>query len=154
MKLLLFIFITLISCSQQTGSGIEINNAWIREAPPGADVAALYIEIENNGPEDSIVSVSTGVSKTAEIHSTEVAPDGTGKMVRLENVAVPSGKVTTFTPGGKHIMLIDLIKEPKAGENHEVIISFKNSGKKSVNAVVKGFGDNGHENHSGHFMDH
>ena len=152
MKLLLLIFIALISCDQQTGAGVEIKNAWIREVPPGAEVAALYLEIENKGPEDSIVSVSSDVSKTAEIHTTEIAADGTGRMVRLDNVILPSGSVTSFTPGGKHIMLIDLTKPPKAGEKHEVVISFDNSGKQTVTAEVRGFTENGYHGH--HDMHH
>lgn len=152
---LIFLF-ALISCSsQQADPGIELTNAWIRETPPGANVAALYLEIQNKGPEDSIVSVSSPLSKTAEIHSTEVAADGTGSMVRQETVILPSGKVTNLSPGGLHIMLIGLEKVPAAGEKHEVEITFKNSGKQSVVAEVKGFDDSGHDgHHDHHHMDH
>ena len=75
-------------------------------------------------------------------------------MVRLENVAVPSGEELFFIPGGKHIMLIDLKKELTPGDNHEIIMEFKNSGKKSVNAVVKGFSNNGHSSDPDHSIDH
>ncbi len=155
MKNLLFILIALtFSCSQGTASGIEIKNAWIREAPPGATLTALYFEIENNGKEDYIVSIETPVSEIAEIHSTEIAADGTGRMVKLENVSIKERGKLSFSPGGKHIMLIDLKEVLKPGETHEVTVDFKNSGKKSVNAVVKGFSNGANENHDGHSMDH
>lgn len=144
----------LMSCSQGTEKGIEVNNAWIREAPPGATVAALYFDINNSGADDYIVSIKSPVSEKAEIHNTEVSPDGTGMMVRLDKVSVGSGETLSFTPGGKHIMLIDLIPVLRPGDVHEVTIDFENSGQKTVKAVVKGFGENGGDDHSGHSMDH
>ena len=154
MKYLIIILFALISCSQSSGGGIEIKDAWIREAPPGATVAALYLEINNNGGEDQILSVSTPVSEIAEIHNTQVAPDGTGKMVKLENVSIQPGEQIKFSPGGKHIMLINLKNPLKAGDVYIVNLDFKNSGQKSVNAVVKGLDESEVEDHSGHSMDH
>lgn len=154
MNYLILILFTLISCSQDTGSGIEVKNAWIREAPPGATVAALYLEINNNGGEDQILSINTPVAQLAEIHNTQVTPDGTGKMVKLENVSIQSGELLEFSPGGKHIMLINLNKVLKPGEVYKVTIDFKKSGLKAVNAVVKGFSGGKGDDHSGHSMDH
>ena len=155
MKYILFTFIALISCNREMNpGGIEITDAWIREASPGVTVAALYLEVKNNGSEDFILSISSPVSEIAEIHNTEISADGTARMVRLENVAVPSGEELFFLPGGKHIMLIDLKKELTPGDNHKIVMEFKNSGKKSVNAVVKGFSSNGHGSDPDHSMDH
>lgn len=154
MKFILIIMFALMSCGQDTEKGIEINNVWIREAPPGATVAALYFDINNNGGEDYIISINSPVSESAEIHNTQISPDGIGKMVKLDSVLVGPGEKLSFTPGGKHIMFIDLKKKLKPGEMHEVTVDFKNSGQKSVNAVVKGFSEGGGEDHSGHSMDH
>lgn len=154
MKYFIVLFIFLISCSQDTGSGIEITNAWIREVPPGSSVSALYLEIKNKGSEDSIVAISSPVSEIAEIHSTEITPDGTASMVRLETISIPSNGEIHFNPGGKHIMLINLKEGLKAGDLHEVRLEFKNSGVQSVSAVVKGLDSNGEDGHTGHSMDH
>ena len=154
MKFIIIILFALISCSQNSGGGIEIKDAWIRETPPGSTVAALYLELHNNGDEDQILSVSSPVAEFAEIHNTQVASDGTGKMVKLENVSIKPGEQLIFSPGGKHIMLINLNKPLKAGDVYEVTIDFKNSGQKSVNTVVKGLDEGDVEDHSGHSMDH
>ena len=154
MNYLILLLFALISCSQNTGGGIEIKDAWIREVPPGATVAALYLEINNNGDEDQILSISTPVSEIAEIHNTQVTSDGTGKMVKLENVSIQPGEKLKFLPGGKHVMLINLNKVLNVGQNYEVTIDFQNSGQKSFNAVVKGFDGGEVENHKGHSMDH
>ena len=143
MKYLIFILFALASCSQNTDPDIEVINAWIREVPPGSDVTALYLDIKNNGGEDAIVSISSPVSDTAEIHSTEINSDGIAKMVELENVAVPANGVLNLKPGGKHIMLIGLKEPLKPGDVHEVKLNFKSSGEKSANAEVKGFADGG-----------
>ena len=153
MHLLLIFLIALISCGQASAEGIEIKNAWIRETPPGTDVAALYMEIVNSGPSDRIISIETPVSRTVEFHNTVVSEDGTGKMVRLESPEVPAKGTLSFLPGGKHIMLIGLNEIPKKGGTHEVIIVFENTGKKSVTAEVKGF-DDGHGNHDQHDHGH
>ena len=151
MHLILILLAVLISCGQASAEGIEVQNAWIRETPPGTDVAALYMEIVNNGPTDRIISIETPVSRNVEFHDTVISDDGTGKMVRLENPEVPAKGKLSFLPGGKHIMLIGLNELPKKGGSHEVIIVFENTGKKSVMAEVKGFdGGHGHHDHSPH----
>ena len=146
MHLILILLAVLISCGQASAEGIEIKNAWIRETPPGTDVAALYMEVVNSGSADRIISIETPVSRTVEFHDTVISDDGTGRMVRLDSPDVPAKGTLSFLPGGKHIMLIGLNELPKKGEAHEVIIVFENMGKKSVMAEVKGF-DDGHENH-------
>ena len=146
MHLILILLAVLISCGQASAEGIEIKNAWIRETPPGTDVAALYMEVVNSGSADRIISIETPVSRTVEFHDTVISDDGTGRMVRLDSPDVPAKGTLSFLPGGKHIMLIGLNELPKKGEAHEVIIVFENTGKKSVMAEVKGF-DDGHENH-------
>ena len=148
--LLLFLMLFL-SCSTNDSTGsIEISDVWIREVPPNSDITALYFEIKNNtGMEDWIVSINSTVSEKAEIHNTVIENDGSAKMVKLEEVKLPSDGSLKLQPAGMHVMLIGLKKEISAGKEYQINFNFKNSGNKTVTARVKSLEEsmNGHSEH-------
>lgn len=77
---------------------------------------------------------------------TDMAPSPTGttehsggmmKMQKVNSIAIPAGKTTELKPGGYHIMLMELAKPLKAGEEIKVTLIFDKAGKKEVKANVK-----------------
>lgn len=146
---LLTVFLSLVCLSvSYAESGIEINDAWVRETPPGSTITAAYMNIENNGSaEDTLKSASSKVSKSAEIHKTSVDDKGVAKMEMVESVQVPSGSTVKLEPGGMHIMLIGLEEPIKSGDKVEVELVFENEGSVKVEAEVLGIGDDAHQHH-------
>lgn len=118
---------------------IEITDSWVRGTPPGTTITAMYMNVENKGDEDDVLtSVSSQISKSAEIHQTSVDDKGVAKMEMVESVSVPAGASVQLKPGGMHIMLIDLEEPLKSGDEVEVELVFEEAGKIKVQAEVVG----------------
>ncbi len=121
---------------------IEITEGWVRGTPPGTTITAMYMNVENTGDQDdTLKSVSSDISKSAEIHQTSVDDKGVAKMEMLESVLVPAEGSVNFKPGGMHIMLIDLEESLKSGDKVEIKLVFEKAGQVKVQAEVLGVGD-------------
>lgn len=85
---------------------LEVEDAVTPEPPPGAPVAAGYMEIHN--PDSDPVTI-TGVSSpdfdTVELHETETDDDGSASMVELDDLEVPPRGVVSLVPRGRHVMI-------------------------------------------------
>ena len=150
MKYLILFLLLFLSCSTDSTGSIEISDAWIREVPPNSEITALYFEIKNStGAEDWIVSIDSAVSEKVEIHNTVIDNNGSAKMVKLDEVKLPSGGSIKLEPAGMHVMLIGLNQKIRAGEEYKINFNFKNSGNKTVTARVKSLEEsmNGHSEH-------
>ena len=58
-------------------------------------------------------------------------------MFPVQFVPVTAGGSQDLKPGSYHIMLINLNKTPKLGEEYELVLTFKNAGIVKTSAVVK-----------------
>ena len=77
---------------------LQIRHPWSRSTPPGAKVAAGYLEVRNNGKQaDRLLSASTPVAKKVEMHVTERA-DEVAKMRELRAFEVPARERLTLEP--------------------------------------------------------
>ena len=152
MKKLIFSFVLtvgfLFSCGGNDQS-IEISNAWIRELPPGLKNTALYLDINNSSIEgEKLVKISSDLTDRIEIHETKIEQGDVGKMVRLRELDIPTNKTTSLKPGGVHIMLLDLNRQLRSGDEVSLNLEFLKSGLFSVKAEVISFRDsNEHNNH-------
>jgi periplasmic copper chaperone A len=130
---------------------IQLENGWARRAPSmvqedqsrqggGAMTAgngAVYVTIINHGTDtDALLSASTDVATTAELHAT-AEHDGKMVMRPLPKFDVPAGGKLEMKPGSYHIMLLGLKRDLKPGETVSVGLSFEKAGQMSVEAPVK-----------------
>ena len=138
MKKFLILLILFFSCNTNQGPSIIIENAWVRQVPPGSKVSALYFNIKNNGDQsDKLLYLQTNVAEKTEIHNTVYNNDGeTAMMVEVDDVEIPAGKTVQLSPGGIHVMLINLDSDLNIGEECQVEAVFENSGTKKFSAKV------------------
>ena len=116
---------------------IHVHGAWVRAVPPVSHMSAAYLTIMNHGDkEDQLLSVETKLSKVAELHNVK-EKDGMMSMFPVQFVPVTAGGVQDLKPGSYHIMLINLNKTPKLGEEYELVLTFKNAGIVKTSAAVK-----------------
>src|SRR5690554_3937585 len=84
---------------------LDVQEAWIAEAPPVARVHAAYMILDNPGDAAvQVVGVSSPNYARVEMHRT-VVDEGMARMVRTEAIAVGAGERVVLEPGGMHIML-------------------------------------------------
>jgi copper(I)-binding protein len=130
---------------------IQLENAWARRAASmlrgdqsregggttPAGNGAVYVTVSNHGSEaDALLSASTDVATTVELH--ETVKQGDIMVMRpLPRLDIPSGGKLDMKPGSYHIMLVGLKHDLKPGESVNVSLRFEKAGEMSVAAPVK-----------------
>ena len=137
MRFLLFImsFFSAAAFAQ-----VEIENAWSRATPPGAQVAAGYMTIRNKSASpDRLVGASSAAAARVETHVVEKQ----GEIMRMREVKgydVPAKGSFELKPGGPHLMLVDIKRPLKAGEKISIVLRFQNAGEVKADFEVKALG--------------
>jgi periplasmic copper chaperone A len=123
-----------ILTSFQAYAEVKISDAWVRANAPGQSVGAAYMSLTS--PQDSnLFAVESPAAGTVEIHSMTMT-NGVMKMRMLENLPLAAGKIEKLAPGGFHLMLFDLKKPLKAGEQVKFKLSFKDKDNKITQQEV------------------
>lgn len=136
--LALFVFVVLLLTACSQAGGIAIRDAYARATPPEAQTTGAFAVITNGGQQaDRLISAASPAAKTVELHET-VTEGGVMKMQpHPEGWEIPAGGRLELAPGGKHIMLIDLVAPLKAGDTIELTLTFEKAGAIKVQAPVK-----------------
>jgi copper(I)-binding protein len=131
--------------------GVVISSAWIRAMPPTQRNTAAYLAVTNQGSSPlEIVGATSNLTEQAEIHvSREV--DGYMHMEQLHSLPLAPGETLQLTPGGIHLMLLNLANMPAPGSRAELCLVFSSGQSACVTAPVKksvgSKEDHGHEHH-------
>ena len=124
MKIVSALLLVLIGCGQEyIGDPIVVRDAWIREPPPRSP-AAGYLVIENRGDDPVVlVAVATEAAAQTEIHIMEHTDDRM-TMRRVSELQVPAGEEVALKPGGTHLMLMELRRPLRDGNEVELVLRF------------------------------
>jgi periplasmic copper chaperone A len=132
----LLVLASVGGAAAQTPS-IQADHVWARATPGGAKTAAIYMTLSNKGTaDDRLVSVSTPVAGTAEVHST-TTENGMMRMRPAGPLDVKPGTPVVLKPGGYHVMLMDLKGPLVAGQSFAVTLTFEKAGAVEVTATVE-----------------
>ena len=104
---------------------LQISAAWMRPPPPGAEVAAAYMTLQAT-QDLTLVKLSSPVAAAVQVHSMTMK-NGVMEMRELPTLTLPRAKALAFTPGGLHVMFIDLKKSLKAGDTVALDVQLKNA---------------------------
>lgn len=117
--------------AQQTD--IDIRDAEAVPSPMMLGVVSVFMRISNNGSSgDELVAVRTTIPKSGGmLHDVQ-----DGKMVMLDKISIPAGRVTVLRPGGLHIMLFNMPRELTQGEAFTLYLTFAKSGEHQVKVKV------------------
>jgi periplasmic copper chaperone A len=127
----------LFDSAQIDADKIVIRDAWVQEGPPSQKITAAFMLIENhNANAISLLSAGTDAARVVELHEMLIE-EGMMRMRKVDAINVPAGGVVKLEPGGYHLMVIDLNRELKAGEQVRVTLQFSNSVEKTINVPVK-----------------
>jgi periplasmic copper chaperone A len=120
---------------------LEVNKAWARATAGKADTGVAYLTIQSPAT-DRLVSASTPVAKTAELHTMSMQ-GMVMKMRPLSGLDIPAGQPVTLKPGGDHIMLMGLNQPLRAGQTFPLTLDFEKAGPRTVIVTVEKAGANG-----------
>jgi copper(I)-binding protein len=124
-----------------TVGDIEITDAFARATLPNAPVAGGYLTITNKGKDDDrLVSATSPAAGKVELHEMSMQND-VMKMAPLpDGVAIAAGETVTLSPGGIHIMFMQLNKPFVEGESVPLTLKFEKAGEVTLDLSISGIG--------------
>jgi copper(I)-binding protein len=115
---------------------IVVEHPWARATPAGAKTGAAYATLVNNGSSaDRLLSATTSLAGKVQFHSVS-EENGVSRMREMHTVEVGPGAKVTFSPGGMHIMLVELKQPLKEGQTFPLTLNFEKAGKVDVTVSV------------------
>lgn len=121
---ILVMVLVLSSCAAPAAEGVEVRDAWMRPAQQGGN-GAIYFVIQNHSSQtQEMRGAAADVAEAVEMHESQMSGD-VMQMRQVESVSLGPDTEVTFEPGGLHIMLVNLKRDLKAGDEIEVTLHFK-----------------------------
>jgi|APDOM4702015118_1054815.scaffolds.fasta_scaffold260008_1 copper(I)-binding protein len=125
LKKILYVGASLMLLNSCSGTGeIEVHQAWVRPTPQGEN-AAVYFTIHNHSRlDDEFTGATATIVDVIEIHKSTMEAD-VMNMDRIDSVPIAAGEEIIFTPGGLHLMLVNIKQEFTLGSHIGLILHFR-----------------------------
>ncbi len=115
---------------------IEIENAWARATPLGAETAAGYMTIRNKSSSpDRLIRVASPLATRVEMH-VHIHDGDVMRMRQVKGYDIPANGSLELKSGGAHLMFVDIQRPFKEGEKIPVTLRFERAGEKRVVFIV------------------
>ena len=146
-SLILIALLALVVSACGGGSDApEVTDA--RVGQPTGPNAALYFTAQGYGTDDALISASTDVAASVELHETVMGDDQTTSMRPVTSYPLPADGELVLEPGGLHIMFID-VDRLEVGSTVEVTLDWENAGEMRITAEVVSPADTGEHSEHG-----
>ena len=135
-QMFLYLFLSFfISANSFAADELTFIESYIPESPPGAQVMAGFMTIQNSSKQlIEITSVTSPEFHSVEMHlSKEV--DGIAKMLQQEKLTIPANGNLVLQPGSYHLMLMK--PRTRLLDGATVGLVFKLSSGESLSHTVK-----------------
>lgn len=142
---------SLLLCLPIVAQDITITSGYVRETIPGSTVTAAYFTINNLSKKELLlVKLSAEFSDKIELHEHKMA-DGLMKMREVNGINIPAQSKVVLQPYGYHVMIFDLKRPLKNGEEVEFTLYFEDTPpfnvKLPVHRMKKNMPKKQHEHH-------
>ncbi len=126
-----------VSTNNAGNESITLNNCTIQETIPGAKATGAFLTITkgNDSPLSLVAAKIPSITERVELHEM-IMKNHKMMMNQIKEYPLQKGD-NIFKKGGYHIMLLDINKVVKAGEKHDITLSFSDGSEKTCNALVK-----------------
>jgi copper(I)-binding protein len=131
----LLALLATVAVSAQAQTAPKVEAAWARPTVEGQAAGGGFLKITGGSGADRLLSASTGVSKTTELHTMEME----GNVMRMRPITaldIPAGGTVELKPGGKHVMFMGLAQPLKAGTSFPLTLRFEKAGEVKVDVQV------------------
>ncbi|GAB1342039.1 copper chaperone PCu(A)C [Gemmatimonas sp.] len=135
-----FAVATVPALAAAQASPVVARDAWVREAPAGRAVTAVFLMLQNAGTTArTLVSGRASVGDTLELHEMK-RENGMMRMAPVTGIAIPAGASVELRPGGLHLMLFGLKKPLTVGDTVRVQLTLDDKTTVEVAAPVRRMG--------------
>jgi copper(I)-binding protein len=116
-----------------TAQAQEVENAWIREAPPAAQMMGGFMTLKNDSDKPMVlIGAHSKTFSMIMMHRT-MEQDGMSRMIKQDKVVIPAHGMLEFKPGSYHIMMPSPSKRLVAGDKVTITLEFE--GGKTMDVV-------------------
>ncbi|WP_237059489.1 copper chaperone PCu(A)C [Microbulbifer sediminum] len=147
MRASLFTLVLALLSSNALGAGVLEVGGYARETLPGANMAAAYLTLRNDGDTPRSlqkVELAQFEHGSVSLHTT-VSESGVSRMRPLATLPLPAASTVTMAPGGLHLMLSGA--ELAAGEQVQLRLHFADGEVRLVNVPVRSAAEQAHHHH-------
>jgi len=128
---------------------VTVSDAWARATTSTARVGGVFLTMKASGAEDRVVSASSPVAETIELHET-IRDGNVMRMREVPRLIVSANEPTVLKPGAYHIMLIGLKRPLNRGETFELTITFEKAPAVTTTVTVQAAGSGSASGHHRH----
>jgi copper(I)-binding protein len=113
---------------------VSVSDPWVRATVPQQKVAGAFMQLTSAKPA-KLVGVKTPVAGRVELH--QMAMEGqTMRMRAVEAIDLPAGQAVNLASGGYHVMLFDLQRQLKEGEQVPLTLTVVDAAGKRADIAV------------------
>ncbi|GHJ17159.1 MULTISPECIES: copper chaperone PCu(A)C [unclassified Micromonospora] len=127
-----------VTTSASAAAGVlGVSDPWVKAADKG--MTAAFGTLVNDGDADVTITRATTEVSPMELHEMTMKD---GKMVmqpKAGGIVVKAHSRTTLEPGGDHLMLMNIAKPVKAGDELSFTLTFTDGRTQTFTAVAKPF---------------
>lgn len=122
----------------EQASQARVDNAWMREVPPGQTTSAGFLTLHNEGSETlEWVAVEAEIAGAVEMHTMSSNDDGQMTMRKVSGFDVAPGEQRELAPRGDHLMLIRVRDTLQRDDQHSVTLRFSDGSALTVEMTVR-----------------
>jgi copper(I)-binding protein len=119
-----------------TPDAVQISQVWARRTLVPDQPTGVYLTIQNATQVDvRLLRVTAKGAARSEMHD-NLHDNGVVRMIKLDELLVPTGTTVEFRPGGKHIMVFGLPQLLEPGMRLPLILGFEHANDLEVDAIV------------------
>lgn len=130
---------------------VTVKDAWVRATVPQQKATGAFMELTSS-QNARLVEAKSPVAGVVQIHEMKMEKD-VMKMREIKGLDLPAGKPVELSPGGYHVMLMELKRPLAEGETVPLTLVVESGGKREsveVKASVRALTASGHGGHMTH----
>ncbi len=127
-KVCVLLVLGWLSAVSPAWAEVQVSDAWARATLPGQKVAGVYLQLRSD-VRATLIGVKSDAAKAAEVHHM-TTEGGVMKMRRVDSLVLPAGETVVLEPGGYHVMLLDISRPLKVGEQVALVLVIEQAGKR------------------------
>lgn len=131
-----------VATSASDGPRLSVESPWVRTTTGARDttMTAAFLTVVNPGDSDvRLVGADCADAGMVQVHEMVTSGDSMVMQEAKDGLVVPAGSHLHLTPGGPHIMLMQLEKGFAVGDQVALTLRFSDGSTLAVTAPVKEF---------------
>lgn len=130
-----FALLAVLAAAPVATAQIAVMDPWVRGTVPAQKTTGAFMQLKS-ATDVALVSVSSPAAKVAELHEMRME-GGVMRMGAVKRLELPAGKVVTLSPGGYHLMLMELNAQVREGDKVPLTLGFEDKAGKRFTVDVQ-----------------